>query len=96
MSNFAKFDCPTCGQKHDRGLVDSYLFGDRLLEGVMFIAQYDLDKKEWVVLDVVAEHRPYFEGLNQQKWLAAVQRYCEGNDIWTCPECGADTSPIIP
>jgi len=82
-----ELECESCG-KIDHVLVDGYPFGDRLLEGVMFMVK-DQDGIP-TALGVTAEAVEYFSDLNQSKWLRACEEFCERLDFAQCPKCGGD------
>lgn len=77
------FTCDTCGQI-DHVLMDGYVFGDRILEGVMFKVMPDLS------VSIAPENAEYFKDLNQKKWLKAAKEHAKENDIATCPKCQGD------
>ena len=85
-----KFDCEKCG-KIDFALMDGYPFGDRLLEGVMFIVILDDDHKASV--KIAPDYADYFSQFNEAHWYPIAKRYAEKNDIFTCPTCGQDVVP---
>jgi len=59
---------------------DGYSFGDRLLEGVMFIATIAEDGT--LSVEITPEHAGYFSGLNQELWLEKALNFALGNDLF--------------
>lgn len=82
-----KFDCEKCG-KIEMALLDGYLVGDRLLEGVMFECRQNDDGT--FVIQVEESSKPYFSNLNEKKWLEEVCKKAQKYDVFTCPTCGGD------
>jgi uncharacterized protein (UPF0212 family) len=78
--------CPKCGEI-ECGLLDGYLVGDTLLEGVMFEIRNINGKPDVKVED---ESKEYFEELNSKKWLDAVKYSLKDMDSLTCPKCKSD------
>lgn len=88
-----KFKCDVCGEV-DYGVLDGYAVGDRLLEGVLFDIHINGQKPTAAV-----QHRfaSYFDDLNKEKWLKAMEEHAEEQDIFQCPECGGDMgNPLLP
>jgi len=83
-----KFDCEKCG-KIDEAKFDGYPFGDRQLEGVMFVAR----KNDDGTCEVRAEDERDLHGLDKAYWLEMAKAFAEKNDIFTCPRCGDDVVP---
>jgi len=86
-----KFDCETCG-KIDEAIFDGYPFGDRLLEGVKFIAKKN-DDGTCEVRTKGPDDDQYLEKLNMDYWLQMAKQFAEENDIFECPKCGGDVIP---
>lgn len=82
-----KLQCDNCGIV-DHVLVDGYPFGDRLLEGVMFVVEDKNGKPH--AISVVNDAKYYFSNLNEKRWLKACEGFCEHLDIAQCPKCGDD------
>lgn len=81
------FHCEDCGKGVSEVLVDGYMFGDTLLEGVMFrVAKVG---SKWKCLGV-KDPDNYTDGLNLKKWMKECEKACEDDDFATCPECGGD------
>ena len=85
------FDCEKCG-KIKEAIFDGYPFGDRLLEGVKFIASKN-DKGKCTVRPLGSDDEAYLANLNKKQWLAAAARFAEENDIFECPTCGGEVIP---
>ena len=66
--------------------LDGYPFGDRLLEGVMFIVDNRNDKP--VVAGVTNSCKPYFNQLNKEMWIKECEKFCLTYDVAQCPDCG--------
>lgn len=81
--------CDNCGEI-THVLVDGYLFGDRQLEGVMFIVM-DIEG-EPCCSGVKKEYDSYFMTLNRQYWIDACTDFCRELDIAECPICGEDVA----
>ena len=81
--------CDKCG-KIDYVLVDGYSFGDRLLEGVMFMVKDENGKPK--AIDVVPDAKEYFEELNTTVWLKRCEDFCEDLDLAECPKCGEEVA----
>lgn len=77
---------PGCGQI-DYVLFDGYLFGDRLLESVMFRAYPHMDT---IRVTVDEDSKEFFENFNTKEWLKRALEFAKSNDIATCPKCGKD------
>ena len=86
-----KFNCDTCG-KIDEAKFDGYDFGDRLLEGTMFLAT-KADDGTCTVRPATSDDDAWLNNLNRKQWLAAAKRFAEENDIFICPQCGGDVVP---
>lgn len=82
-----KFQCENCG-KVDYALLDGYNVGDRLLEGVMF--EIRCINNNIYQAQVTKDCAEYFEDLNKQKWIKAMEEYAAETDVFECPECGED------
>lgn len=82
-----KFECDKCGEIK-KVEFDGYAFGDRLLEGVIFIGE--LDAKSRAVISISPDCKSYFRDLNQKKWLTEAKKYLEGTDIVSCFKCKDD------
>jgi predicted RNA-binding Zn-ribbon protein involved in translation (DUF1610 family) len=83
-----KFNCEKCG-KVDEGRFDGYWFGDRQLEGIMFIAK----KNDDGTCKVRAEDDKYLATLNKKYWLKMAKEFAEDNDIFICLKCGSQIVP---
>lgn len=57
----------------EKGIIDGYSFGDRLLDGVMF--EVIIVNNALVVVGVTPECQSYFDDLNKEKWLARAQDF---------------------
>ena len=60
--------------------VDGYFFGDRMLEGVKFIATIQEDGTISVAVD--PQHEDYFNQLNTQMWLDKALEHVLKNDAF--------------
>lgn len=85
-----KIICDECGEV-EFGLVDGYDIGDRLLEGVYFEVRIKNGK---YVVNVRADAKKYFDGLNTKKWLKDIKDYAkkeleDGNyyEVVLCCKC---------
>lgn len=60
---------------------DGYDFGDRALEGVIFIADITLMGGKPIIgdVDVLPEHSAYLDTLNRQMWLGRAKTYAKAN-----------------
>ena len=86
-----KFDCEKCG-KIDEAEFDGYPFGDRLLEGVKFVARKN-DDGTCEVRPKGSDDEAYLGTLNKKMWLDRAKTFAEAYDIFTCPTCGGDAVP---
>lgn len=86
-----KFDCETCG-KIDEAEFDGYPFGDRLLEGVKFVAKKH-DDGTCEVRPKSSDDTTYLQSLNTKRWMKEAKTFAESNDIFICPVCGSDVVP---
>lgn len=77
------FRCDNCGEVK-QCIFDGYCFGDRLLEGVMFIGFISGEVR------VSEESEVYFQQLNQQMWLEQAKEYLSRLDIGQCIFCKKD------
>lgn len=68
------------GKKHSIAGIDGYSFGDRLLEGVMFIISITKDGE--LKAKVQDSDKDYFSDLNEERWLASAVSHAEENDIF--------------
>lgn len=59
---------------------DGYSFGDRMLEGVMFVATIEEDKTLSVAID--PDSADYFSDLNEKKWLKEALNFALTNDMF--------------
>lgn len=75
-SHFATED----GEKSKSAKVDGYQFGDRLLEGVMFIITVQDDGT--LKAEVEEDAKVYMADLNEKKWLKAALQEAEDTDIF--------------
>ena len=80
--------CEDCG-KIEHILFDGYLFGDRILESVMFKATPN-DQGSYDVERADPDDDAYLGGLNMKKWLQDAKKFIENYDIGTCPLCEGD------
>jgi hypothetical protein len=88
-----KFDCETCG-KIDEAYFDGYSVGDRILEGVMFVARKSDDGSCTVSLaGGTWEKDPYLAQLDKTYWMPMLEEYAGQNDVFECPACGGDVVP---
>jgi hypothetical protein len=78
--------CQKCGEI-EYGLLDGYLVGNTLLEGVMFEIKNTNGKPDVKVKD---DSKEYFEELNSKRWLNAVKDSLKDMEFLTCPECKSD------
>ena len=86
-----KFNCLNCGDI-DEAIFDGYPFGDRLLEGIKFVAK----KNDDGTCEVRPQNDIYFHYLgeiNMKYWLGCAKTFAEQNDIFECPKCGEDVIP---
>jgi hypothetical protein len=80
------FQCDKCGSVN-KAKLDGYLFGDRLLEGVMFEITIDANGK--MSADTPDPHdKEYMDDLNVAKWNRAAVETAEDYDIFECSSCG--------
>lgn len=86
-----KFVCEHCGPITEVEF-DGYGFGERILEGVMFIGTLSPDGKilSVKVRDIDAD---YFSDLNQKKWLKEAKTYLGETDVVTCVKCQRECGP---
>ena len=82
-----KLMCECCGEVKELQF-DGYHFGDRLLEGVMFIASVEDGK---LAVRFKEPHDPYLKRLNKKEILEEALEFAEGNDIFQCCDCGEDS-----
>lgn len=83
--------CPNCGHTMKEVIFNGYQFGDRLLEGVMFIATLQEDGS-LKVMGVTKESKPYFDKLNPN-WLDIAQKFIDSmfEDVFAgCSNCKYD------
>ena len=88
MDENTKFYCMECERMVDEVLIDGYIFGDRLLEGVMFRV-IDVDGVPKCI-GVTSECEPYFSQLNTVMWLDRCEEFCKNYDFGECPKCSDD------
>lgn len=69
------------GNVHEFAYVNGYLFGDRLLENVMFECVVENDAV--VVRGVMPACRNYFNQLNCDMWLAAAREFVKEHDVFS-------------
>ena len=81
MKKFSHFEDED-GNRYSEAKIDGYNFGDRLLEGVMFVVSI---KNGELSVKVDKDAEEYFSGLNQKKWLEAAKDYALENDIFEGP-----------
>lgn len=77
---YSHFENTTTNAQVKSAKVDGYHFGDRLLEGVMFIITVQEDGTLKAETDV--EAKEYMDDLNEAKWLKEAVKYAEQNDIF--------------
>ncbi len=82
------FYCEKCKKPLDTVLVSGYDFGDRILEGVMFIVANNNGTPK--VIGVTEECESYFAKLNKKYWYEACFEHCKSLDIASCPDCMDD------
>lgn len=68
------------GQNVDIAMFDGYGFGDRILEGVMFIITLKKDGIAELTIDEGSIR--YFKSLNTEKWFKDAAKYAEGRDMF--------------
>ncbi len=78
--------CESCGSNTVH--VDGYAFGDRVLDGVMFVVK-DIDGKP-VCQGVVPGAEAYFSKLNKKRYKKECEEYCVQLDLANCAACGED------
>lgn len=85
--NFSHFGVPDEYQDKNKKVepsnqakFDGYAFGDRMLEGVMFVATIEEDKTLSVAID--PDSADYFSDLNEKKWLKEALNYALENDMF--------------
>jgi len=83
-----KFDCDNCG-KIDEAVFDGYPFGDRLLEGVQFIARKNDDGS----CEVRLTEPGMLAGLDEKHWMSRAKTFAEKNDVFECPICHGQVVP---
>jgi len=81
------FKCEECGKEVDNLRLDGYLFGERILEGIIFIIKKRKNGKLYCADYPKTE---YTNGLNMKRWVQLCNEYLDDIDILTCPECGQD------
>lgn len=86
-----KFNCDTCGQI-DEAIFDGFYFGDRLMEGVKFIAS-KADDGTCTVRPATQDDEVCIADFNKERWLARAKLFAEHNDVFACPQCGGDAVP---
>jgi hypothetical protein len=62
-------------------MADGYAFGDRLLEGVTFLADLTIKKGKPVITNVRVhpDDEDYLSDLNAKKWIKEAKRYIESD-----------------
>jgi hypothetical protein len=68
------------GKKSKSAKIDGYSFGDRLLEGVMFIITIQEDGT--LKAETEPSAKSYMEDLNEKKWLKEALKEAESTDIF--------------
>jgi hypothetical protein len=63
-----------------QALMDGYSFGDRQLEGVMFIVTVEEDGR--LSVQTSPEYADYMSSLNEEMWLEEALDYAERNDMF--------------
>jgi len=84
----AKIFCDNCEKELDFVLIDGYLFGDRLLEGVMF--KISLSENGRTCIGVDSESEVYMKQLNWKYWKKQCEDFCTEYDLAECPYCGEE------
>lgn len=74
-------------QQLDTAIFDGYVVGDRILEGVRFIAKIVNGKLE---ATIHPEDESYFSTLNTKYWSKKVNEYIQEYDVFIHPENGED------
>ena len=74
-------DDPYCNDFHEVNFAecDGYSVGERLLDGVMFIISIVENKFK---AEIRPDYAEYFSKLNEQKWLLAIEDYCNQLDLF--------------
>jgi len=85
-----KFICDKCGEV-DAIMINGYMTGDKLLEGVMIKFTYDKDNKIQASL-YNTDHEEYCKKLNMKEYFADSVEYAESGDMddSVCCECQND------
>lgn len=84
--------CPECEHTMDKVTFSGYPFGDRLLDGVVFVAELQEDGF-LKVTGVTKECIHYFDKLNKEMWTKEAQLYVNrmiGDVFAGCEKCGYD------
>jgi hypothetical protein len=81
------FHCDACNTTSTTVKVDGYWFGDRLLEGVMFLARQD--NGQWLV-EFEEPNHPYLDRLNKPAILAEARDFLQDGGSPVCSNCGED------
>ena len=84
MPRFYMLETENEGVLHEEveyGIINGYLFGDRLLEDVMFRVGVSRDRSD-VEVSISPDSANYFKNLNEKKWLAEAKKYALKNDIF--------------
>lgn len=66
--------------KAKKAKLDGYEFGDRLLEGVMFI--YTINNDGSLSVEVEESSKDYFDNFNKEKWLKIALQYAIETDCF--------------
>ena len=84
------FVCDKCGEI-DHVIMDGYLIGDRILEGVKFDVRKTDGKFE---AKVQRSALPYLKRnhMDVEKWEEEMAAFCQDYDIAECPKCGWDVA----
>ena len=91
------FHCEDCGDL-DHALMDGYLVGERLIEGIKFELRIWPDGADgwFFVATTPKAHRDYMKTLNESLWTARVATRARTHDLFTCPKCGYDIpNPLL-
>lgn len=80
--------CETCKEEKTVVHTDGYLFGERIVEGVIFIIEIKDGKIKCT--GVGESSKQYMEQLNWEHWKKRCEDFADDAEEFTCPECGDD------
>ena len=83
--------CADCGPI-EYALLDGYLVGDRLLEGVKF--KVSIKSGKVIAQPAASDDAEYMRRMNKRRWLKEAAEFAANSDSMECPNCNESAVEI--